>query len=96
MSSHKLYPNEQRFLTQRGREFHFVSYAAVPANHSKTAPRPEIPAGWYLMLPGRRQEVMPYVVGQPADEVDLLLLAWLDAHVFCSQERQQGKREKRG
>ena len=84
MSSHKAYRNEQRFLTQRGREFHFVSYAAVPASHSKTAFRPEVPAGWYLMLPGRRQEVMPYVVGQATDEVDRLLLAWLDAHVFRS------------
>jgi hypothetical protein len=77
MSSFKL---EQRRLTLRGREFHFVSYEgqlANPARH-QTATAPT----WFLMNAGKRWPVIPHQPGQEIGELDRLLAQWLEQHVF--------------
>ena len=77
MSSHK---DEQRRLTHRGREFHFVSYEAQVANERRG--QPAIPAMWYLMNEGKRRPVLPHVPGQEPIELDGALLRWVDEQVF--------------
>lgn len=77
MSKHAV---EQRRLTYRGREFHFVSYEGRPANPKRD--QPATVAAWWLMSAGTRWEVMPYRAGQPEDELDRLFTEWLEAHVF--------------
>lgn len=77
------YAVEQRRLTHRGREFHFVSYEGQPANPRRSQPATE--AAWWLMSAGKRWEVMPYRSGQADQEVDRLLTEWLETHVFQSQ-----------
>lgn len=69
------YKVEQRRLTYRGRDFHFVSYEGHPANER----RGEIAEGamWCLMNEGKRRPVMPQVPGQAVEELDRALLAWL-------------------
>jgi hypothetical protein len=69
---------EQRRVTFRGRDFHFVSYEAHPGN--KRQGEPAMPPTWYLMGQARRWAVMPHVPGQPVEELDLALVAWLKAH----------------
>lgn len=66
---------EQRRLVHRGSRFHFVSYDRQPANAGRGLP--EVPAMWYLMGPGKRWAVMPYVPGQPSEQLDAQLLGWL-------------------
>ncbi len=77
---------EQRRLTHRGREFHFVSYDGQPANEKRgqvaTAP------AWWLMGAGTRWEVAPCRPGQSQDELDRVFVRWLETHVF----RAAGKR----
>lgn len=76
------YSVEQRRLVHRGREFHFVLYEGQPAN-----PKRELPAKeptWWLMSAGKRWEVMPFQPDQAEPELDRLLIAWLDEHVFQS------------
>ena len=77
---------EQRRLTHRGREFHFVSYDAHPANER----RGEIamPPMWYLMNEGKRRPVMEQVTGMPADELDQALVRWIDAEVYGALPRR--------
>ena len=77
MSSHKV---EQRRLSHRGREFHFVSYEAQVANERRG--QPAIPAMWYLMIEGKRRPVLPHVLGQEPIELDGALLRWVDEEVF--------------
>lgn len=74
------YKIEQRRLTHRGREFHFVSYEGRLANErrSETA----LPPMWYLMSSGKRLEVMPQTPGQDEIALDLALVRWLDQNVF--------------
>ena len=79
LSSYKV---EQRRLTHRGREFHFVSYEPQVANERRG--EPAVPAMWYLMIEGRRHRVMPHIKGQDLDELDQQLLAWIDAEIFGS------------
>jgi hypothetical protein len=80
---------EQRRLTYRGREFHFVSYDGQPANVKRgqvaTAP------AWWLMGAGTRWEVIPCRPGQSQEELDRLFTSWLETHVF----RAAGKRASR-
>jgi hypothetical protein len=38
------------------------------------------------MTEGKRHEVMPHQPGEPAEAVDLALLAWLDEHAFGGTE----------
>jgi hypothetical protein len=74
MSSYRV---EQRRLVYRGREFHFVSYEGRPANQHRG--EAAIAPMWYLMSAGKRVPVMPYLLGQPATDVDRGLLAWVHA-----------------
>jgi hypothetical protein len=77
VSSHKV---EQRRLSHRGREFHFVSYEAQVANERRG--QPAIPAMWYLMNEGKRRPALPHVPGQEPIELDDALLRWVDEQVF--------------
>jgi hypothetical protein len=77
LSTHKV---EQRRLSHRGREFHFVSYDAQIANERRG--QPAVPAMWYLMIEGKRRPVLPHVPGQELIELDGALLRWVDEEVF--------------
>lgn len=77
VSSYKV---EQRRLSHRGREFHFVSYDAQVANERRGVPA--LPPMWYLMNEGKRRPVLPYVQGQELVELDDALLRWVDEQVY--------------
>src|SRR4051794_9531128 len=77
VSSHKV---EQRRLSHRGREFHFVSYDAQIANERRG--QPAVPAMWYLMIEGKRRPVLPHTPGQELGELDDALLKWVDEQVY--------------
>lgn len=72
---------EQRRVTVRGREFHFVSYEGQPGNTTRmieaTGP------SWFLMSAGKRWSVMPHDPGQPVDQTDQMLTQWLEANIFA-------------
>jgi hypothetical protein len=72
---------EQRRITHRGRTFHFVSYEGQPAN-PKRQQEATGPA-WFLMLAGKRWEVMPHIQDQDEDELTRLFTEWLDEHAFA-------------
>lgn len=74
MSAYKV---EQRRIRYRGRDFHFVSYDARPANERRG--EPAAPAMWYLMGPARRWPVMPQVPGQSDEELEAALVRWLES-----------------
>jgi len=74
VSSYKI---EQRRVSYRGRDFHFVSYDRQPPNERRG--EPEVPPMWYLMGPGKRWPVMPQVPGQTDEEVEHSLVGWLKA-----------------
>jgi hypothetical protein len=74
------YKNEQRRLSHRGREFHFVSYEAQAANERRG--EPAVPPMWYLMNEGKRRPVVPHVPGQTLVELDDALLQWVDEQVY--------------
>lgn len=90
VSSHKV---EQRRLSHRGREFHFVSYEAQVANERRG--EPAMPPMWYLMNEGKRRPVLPHVPGQELVELDGALLRWVDEQVFGTRtvplQRQRRK-----
>ena len=71
------YKLEQRHLFFRGRDFHFVTYDGHPANERRG--EAAAPPMWYLMGPGKRWPVMPYVMGQADEDVVQGILAWLSA-----------------
>ncbi len=77
MSSYKV---EQRRLSYRGREFHFVSYDGQVANERRGVEAS--PPMWYLMNEGKRRPVVPHVPGQELVELDGVLLRWVDEQVF--------------
>ena len=77
VSTHKV---EQRRLSHRGREFHFVSYDAQIANERRGVEA--VPPMWYLMNEGKRRPVLPHVPGQELVELDGALLRWVDEQVF--------------
>jgi hypothetical protein len=77
VSSYKI---EQRRLSHRGREFHFVSYEAQAANERRG--EPAVPPMWYLMNEGKRRAVLPQVPGQSLVELDDALLQWVDEQVY--------------
>ena len=85
MSNYRI---EQRRLTHRGREFHFVSYEGRPADARKDAPAE--PAMWYLMAEGKRRAVMPQQLGQDLADLDRQLVRWLDEHVFAVGREASG------
>lgn len=69
------YKVEQRHVTFRGRDFHFVSYEGHGANERRG--EVEEPAMWCLMNEGKRRPVMPQVAGQDEIELDRALLGWV-------------------
>jgi hypothetical protein len=73
MSSYKV---EQRRVTYRGRDFHFVSYDGDVGNKRQGVDA--TPPMWYLMGPGRRWPVMPQVLGQADDALERALVQWLE------------------
>jgi hypothetical protein len=77
---------EQRRLTHRGREFHFVSYDAHPANERRG--EVAMPAMGYLMNEGKRLPVMEQVAGMPVEQLDQALVQWIDAEVYGAPVRR--------
>ena len=77
MSAHKV---EQRRLLFRGREFHFVSYEAQPANERRGIAA--VPAMWCLMSGAARLPVIPHQKGQSDQELDAELLRWVEKEIF--------------
>jgi hypothetical protein len=78
MSSYKV---EQRRLTHRGREFHFVSYEGQPGNVARQVAA-TVPT-WFLMNGGKRWPVVPHMLGQAPGDLDRLFADWLESHVFA-------------
>jgi len=78
-----LYKPQQRHITVRSRELHFVSYEALPADakHHGEA-QPEM---WYLMRAGRRWAVMARDPDQPVEQTDAILRQWAEANA-CGEE----------
>ena len=85
---------EQRHLTHRGREFHFVSYEGQPGNvaRQQTASGPS----WFLMSAGKRWEVMPHDPAVELSELDRLLTAWLESHIFATTTEPARREEPFG
>ncbi len=81
MSSYKI---EQHRVSYRGRDFHFVSYEAQPANERRG--EAAVPPMWYLMQAGKRWPVMPQDAGQTAESVERALRDWLEANAFTAAE----------
>jgi len=74
------YRTQQHRLIHRGRAFHFVSYEGQSADEKHQ--RREMPPSWYLMLAGKRWEVIPQVAETSPAELERQFGDWLDAHVF--------------
>jgi hypothetical protein len=72
------YVVEQRRVAHKGRDFHFVSYEG----HVDKASKSQGPPMWFLMSAGKRWQVMEQTRGQPAEELDVMLVNWLDKHIF--------------
>ena len=72
--------NEQRRIILRGRQFHFVSYEATPANAKRGDAA--VPPMWYLMNEGHRLPVMPHLPGQDPITLERALSRWVEQHVF--------------
>jgi hypothetical protein len=84
-----LYKPQQRHITVRNRELHFVSYEAHPADpRHDTVAQPEM---WYLMRAGRRWAVMPRDPDQPADVTDEELRRWAEQHA-CGEQADAPER----
>jgi len=68
---------QQRYLTIRGREYHFVSYEGRSA--SRRHPQPA-PAMWYLMVEGHRCPVVPCNPALSPADLDAALAAWVSSN----------------
>ena len=77
--------NEQRRLTHRGRDFHFISYEAQAANPARK--QQEMPDTWYLVSSNNRWPAIPLIEGQPEPELIAALALWLDTSVFADPLR---------
>ena len=73
---------QQRHLTIRDHEFHFVAYEAREAN--KHRGEEASPAMWYLMREGRRWPAIPLDTTQPSASVDASLLQWAEAQAIAA------------
>ncbi|HVB31607.1 MAG: hypothetical protein ACYCVL_06380 [Gemmatimonadaceae bacterium] len=71
---------EQRRIVYRGRQFHFVSYDATPANERRG--ETAVPAMWYLMNEGKRYLAIPHRKEQDPEELDRELVLWLGREIF--------------
>ena len=74
------FQHEQRRVTHRGRNFHFVSYEANPGNPARQ--QPAMPETWYLVSSNNRWPAIPRVLQQPESELVAALVAWLEQVVF--------------
>ena len=74
------FKSQQRFITIRGRDFHFVSYEGRPANVRRG--EEAAPAMWYLMVEGHRCPALLWEQSQSLDEVDRDLAKWAADHAF--------------
>lgn len=72
---------EQRRVSHRGRDFHFVSYEGEPANLKRQ--KPAILAAWFLMSAGKRWLAIPHQPGQDVLELDRQLTVWLEEFILC-------------
>jgi len=72
---------EQRRVTLRGREFHFVSYEGQQANPARH--QVAMDPMWFLMNAGKRWPVIPHQPGLEPGELDRQLAQWLEQHVFA-------------
>jgi len=75
------YRVEQRTITHRDRNFHFISYEGQPGNAARNQPATD--AAWFLVSGGYRREVMPQEPDQDVEELDRMLAAWLETHMFA-------------
>ena len=73
--------NEQRRLSHRGRDFHFVSYEARPANLARK--EDAMPDTWYLVSTNNRWPAIPLLPDQPEPELIAALVLWLETSVFA-------------
>ena len=71
---------QQRVLTVRGRELHFVSYEGRQANPRRG--EEASPDMWYLMCEGRRCAVLPCEPSQSLAALDDALRAWAEKNAF--------------
>lgn len=71
----------QHRVSYRDRDFHFVSYEATEANPAKKVEA--LPATWFLVSSGNRWPAIPLVDGQPLNELEQELVAWLESVVFA-------------
>jgi hypothetical protein len=71
------YKIQQHRISCGGLSYHFVSYAAEPAN-PRTGKEATGPM-WYLMRAGKRWPVMPQDLSQTDAETTRALAEWLDA-----------------
>ena len=70
------YKIQQHRISRDGLSYHFVSYAAEPAN-TRTGKEATGPM-WYLMRAGKRWPVMPQDSGQSDAETMRALATWLE------------------
>ena len=75
-----MYRTEQRFVTHRGREFHFVSYEGQPADPRKSLDA--TPPSWYLLNAAKRWVVLPQIADESEEDTDRRLVDWLEENVF--------------
>lgn len=87
MSSFKV---EQRRITHRGRQFHFVSYDATPANERRG--EEAVPAMWYLMNEGKRHQAILLRKEQDPEELDRELIDWLGREIFDEADEAERAR----
>lgn len=73
------FKSQQRHLSIRGRDFHFVSYEGVPANVRRGEEAQ--PSMWYLMVAGRRCPAFICAPEQSPEEVDGMLARWVEENV---------------
>jgi hypothetical protein len=72
---------EQRRVTHRGREFHFVSYEGQVANAARKQMATD--PTWFLINAGKRWPVFAHQPAQEPDELDRQLAEWLERNVFA-------------
>lgn len=75
------YRVQHRRITHRGRAFDFFSYDGQPANVARKQAATE-PA-WFLVNDGYRRGALPQKPDQDVDELDRLLVEWLETNVFA-------------
>ena len=74
----------------RGRQFHFVSYDATPANERRG--EEAVPAMWYLMNEGKRHQAILLRKEQDPEELDRELVDWLGREIFDEADEAERAR----